>query len=117
MDFVSDVEIVFAESLWDRTATCCRSRLYCLVKSAERRGKWVCEGKGGAKKEKRASFSDLPVLVFNPQIVKKYVIVGIGQRLFFVGGRVYLVDVRVTACFSTIEEVLLSRRGCHCRLP
>lgn len=34
-DFVREVGIVFAESLWDRTATCCRSRLYCLVKSAE----------------------------------------------------------------------------------
>ena len=53
MDFVSDVEIVFAESLWDRTATCCRSRLYCLVKSAERRGKWVCEGKGGKERKKK----------------------------------------------------------------
>jgi hypothetical protein len=39
MDLVSEVWIVFAEPLWDRTATCCRSRLYCLVKSGERKKK------------------------------------------------------------------------------
>ena len=37
VDLVRGVGIGFAEPLWDRTATGCRSRLYCLVKSAGRK--------------------------------------------------------------------------------
>ena len=50
-DPVRDVWIVFAEPLWDRTATCCRSRLYCLVKSAERKRKKVKDRKGAKKRK------------------------------------------------------------------
>jgi hypothetical protein len=49
------------------------------------------------KRERQASFGDLPILVFDSQVIEKAekdVIVGIGRQFFFfVGGRVYLVDV------------------------
>ena len=76
MDFVRAVGTVFAESFWDITATCCRSRLYCLVKSErEKKGQRRKERKG---QKRPTSFGDFPVLVFDSQIVEG---IGIGIRV------------------------------------
>ena len=80
--------------------------------------RYETESRRGKKgKERRASFGDFPVLVLDSQIVEfigEKVTVGIGQQVFFfVGRRVYLVDVCVVVCSSTVswvEDFLLSGR-------
>ena len=88
------------------------------MKSGERKKKRVrkAKGKSERKRERRASLGDLPVLVLDSEIVglvEKDDIVDIRQQFFFfVGGRVYLVNVRVTVCCPTVCcIILLSRRG------